>query len=169
MNTEDAENNNIFVEESVSVSLSQQDPQLIPVQNIKEIPDILILTEDQIEEESDEITSDDLVEEIISAKPYLKKLSIRDKSGGKKAIRLSWNIDCNCDVDYYEIYRSTEKYGDYKMIHTTKTGTVGAYNNSKKIQKGITYYYKIRGVMPVGEKTVYTEFSNIRSKKIPKK
>ena len=59
-------------------------------------------------------------------------------TGGK--IKLTW--DAIDGAVSYKVYRSTEKDGSYKLIKTT---TNTSFINSS-VQKGVTYYYKVRAV-----------------------
>lgn len=65
----------------------------------------------------------------------------------------------------YEVYRSTEKNGEYEKIATiSKVGTTSYVD--KSVSKGKTYYYKIRAIKKSGKKTDYTNFTAVKSVKI---
>ena len=99
-----------------------------------------------------------------SAKPAKVTISSIAKSGKmdmvNKSLTVKWKkVD---GADSYQVYRSTSKNGTYKKIATTsklswKDTTVGANR---------LYYYKVRAVDKVGEKTVYGNFSTPKSKRM---
>ncbi|MCI6013048.1 MAG: SH3 domain-containing protein [Firmicutes bacterium] len=77
-------------------------------------------------------------------------------------IRLDWSKSPGYRVDYYEIFRSSERYSGFgsRPYFTTSGGSVTWYINSKGLQAGTTYYYKIRGVRIVEGEKVCTQWSN---------
>ena len=81
---------------------------------------------------------------------------------GSGFIRLNWTKSAGYKVDYFEIYRSTSKtgFGDTPFF-TTSSGTATTYKNTKSLEKGVRYYYRIRGVRSVNGQTVYTQWSNL--------
>ena len=80
-------------------------------------------------------------------------------SAGK--IRLDWNKSPGYDVDYYEVFRSTARYSGFgtKPYYTTASGAKTWYVNTKGLETGKTYYYKIRGVRVIDGTKVYTQWS----------
>ncbi|MGN0715558.1 MAG: cadherin-like beta sandwich domain-containing protein, partial [Anaerovoracaceae bacterium] len=81
-------------------------------------------------------------------------------SAGK--IRLDWSKSPGYDVDYYEVYRSTARFSGFgtKPYYTTTSGTKTWYVNTKELEAGNTYYYKIYGVRVVDGEKIYTQCSN---------
>ena len=80
------------------------------------------------------------------------------------SIRISWKqVD---DVDGYEVFRSTDKNGKYTKIKTITNNTTVSIA-SPNLQKGTTYYYKVRAYKTVGENKQYGEFSLIETSTKP--
>ncbi|MGN0713933.1 MAG: SH3 domain-containing protein [Anaerovoracaceae bacterium] len=81
-------------------------------------------------------------------------------SAGK--IRLDWSKSPGYDVDYYEVFRSTARFSGFgtKAYFTTTSGTKTWYVNTKGLEAGNTYYYKIYGVRVVDGEKIYTQCSN---------
>ena len=65
----------------------------------------------------------------------------------------------------YEVYRSTSKKGNYKLV---KTVTKGKSYKDTKLSKGKTYYYKVRAYRNVNGEKVYGGYSSIEKVKISK-
>lgn len=80
----------------------------------------------------------------------------------KSKIRLDWSKSPGYKVDYYEVWRSTERYSGYgsQPYYTTKSGTKNHYVNTKELSSGKTYYYRVRGVREIDGEKVYTQWSN---------
>ena len=100
----------------------------------------------------------------------IKQSTIKAKSSltSKGRIKLTWTKSKGYSVDFYEVYRATSKSGEYKKIHTTKTGKTTSVVNSS-VKEGKKYYYKVRGVRKIDGKKYYTKWSNIvsRTAKMP--
>ncbi len=86
----------------------------------------------------------------------LKVTSFKVDQKSGKAV-LSWKAQS--DVTGYKIYRSTSKNSGYKLVKTTKKTT---WTNSGLTPK-TKYYYKIRAYKTSKGKTVYGEYSSIKS------
>lgn len=99
---------------------------------------------------------------IVTAKPSLSKPAIKKISKkGKKSLKVSWKkVD---GASKYQIYRSTKKNGKYKKVKILSSKTT-SYTN-KKLKKGKKYYYKVRAVVKVDGKNVYSAFSSKKSKR----
>jgi hypothetical protein len=78
------------------------------------------------------------------------------------SITVFWTKSKGYKVDGYQIFRSTKKSGGYKKFFTT---TKNSYKNTKTLTSGKRYYYKVRGYRSVNGKKVYTQWSNIVSRK----
>ncbi len=80
----------------------------------------------------------------------------------KGTIRLDWSKAPGYDVDYYEVFRSTERNKGYgtKPFYTTSSPDKMYYINSKNLKAGNTYYFKVRGVRLMDGEKVYTKWSN---------
>ena len=93
------------------------------------------------------------------------------KADGTKALKISWNIDTKgYKISYFQVKRSIFRDSDYKRVYTSKNGSIRSYVNSKNLEHGTRYYYKVRGVRILtdydGNKTkVYTKWSEVVSKK----
>ncbi len=106
----------------------------------------------------------------------VKKLTITAKSSkattsdGTKGIKVSWDIDTKgYKISYYQVYRSINRGSGYKRVYTAKKSSTRSYINTKYLEKGTRYYYKVRGVRVLtdydGNKTkVYTQWSNIMNR-----
>ena len=84
-----------------------------------------------------------------------KKISIKDKN--KKKPSLTWSKVPKAKG--YQIYRSTEKKGKYKLLKTIKKGntTKLAVNKPKS---GTVYYYKVKAYVTGSKgKRIYGNFS----------
>lgn len=82
------------------------------------------------------------------------KLTVLD---GKRAVKLSWTAP-KVGLDGYEIYRSTKRYEGYgkkPFFKTTKT----TYFNTRDLETGTRYYYKVRGYKNINGKVYYTQWS----------
>ena len=77
-------------------------------------------------------------------------------------IRLDWTKSPGYKVDYYEVFRSTARFSGYgtTAFYTTANGNKLYYINTKNLEPGYTYYYKIRGVRIIDGKKYYTQWSN---------
>ena len=80
----------------------------------------------------------------------------------KGKIRLDWSKSPGYDVDYYEVFRSTQRYKGYGTVPYFVSGNPDNmyYINSKDLIPGNTYYYKVRGVRIIDGEKVYTKDSN---------
>lgn len=111
-------------------------------------------------------------EELEKAKAEEKKRSIiqgvesttikNSSSLTSKGIKLSWKKSPGYKVDYYEVYRSVEKNKGYgkEPFYVTPDGNKITYVNTKQLENGTRYYFKIRGVRVIDDVKYYTEYSN---------
>lgn len=76
---------------------------------------------------------------------------------GKKAIKITWSGDEKVKLDGVEIFRSVKRYSGYsqKPVFVSKTNKY--YNTA--IEKGNTYYYKVRGYVEISGEKYYTGWS----------
>ena len=80
------------------------------------------------------------------------------------SIRISWKqVD---DVDGYEVFRATDKNGKYTKIKTITNNTTVSIA-SPNLQKGTTYYYKVRAYKIIDGIKQYSEFSLIETSTKP--
>lgn len=89
------------------------------------------------------------------------------KSLSSTELEISW-ATVNSTANY-EIYRATDENGEFKKIATV-AGINRVNYTDKKVKPGKLYYYKIRCVGQVDNKTVYSDYSAVvsgRSAKIP--
>ncbi|MDY3240180.1 MAG: transglutaminase domain-containing protein [Anaerovoracaceae bacterium] len=92
--------------------------------------------------------------------------SVAKKSeSGKRSMQITWTADgigLPEDVDGYEVWKSTSRDDGYTLsISTPKT----SYKNTSGLKKGTRYYYKVRAYKQIGEKRIYSAWSNITYKK----
>lgn len=85
-------------------------------------------------------------------------------ASGKTALSVSWKSMAGASA--YKLYRSMEENGIYDCIYTADAGTL-SYTQS--VSKGITYYYKVKAVMPEGESNFSASISGFIPKKGKKK
>ena len=76
-------------------------------------------------------------------------------------VKLTWSAIEG--VKGYRIYRSTQKNGTYKSIKTLPAGTL-SYED-KKVDIGVTYYYKVRAYATRGSKKIFGKYSSAQSAK----
>lgn len=100
-------------------------------------------------------------------KTELKLSSKLTKLNGKRAIKLTWKLTGDSeievgDLDGFCVHRSTKKSSGYgvKPFYTTKNVKKLSYTNSKSLKKGKTYYFKVRGYVEIDGKKYYTKWSN---------
>lgn len=98
----------------------------------------------------------------VSAKPALKKTSVKLTAGKRKA-SIRWSKVSGASG--YQIYRSTKKSRSYKRVKTLTSGKSVKYTN-KKLKKGKRYYYKVRSYRTISGKKVYSGFSTVKSVKV---
>ncbi|MBR3786622.1 MAG: hypothetical protein IKJ77_09465 [Firmicutes bacterium] len=88
----------------------------------------------------------------------VKATSVR----GKGFIKTSWKKTGGYKVDYYQVVRCASKdFSTAKSYFKTPTGKRLHYKDTKKLQKGKRYYYKVRGVRVVDGKKRFTQWSNV--------
>lgn len=76
---------------------------------------------------------------------------------GKKAVKVYWN-EPEGGMDGYVIFRSTKRFegfGSKPFFETNKT----TYYNTKDLEPGVRYYYKVRGYKEINGKRYYTQWS----------
>ena len=96
----------------------------------------------------------------------VKKTSVKLTTKSlKNKIQVSWSKSKGYKVDAYEVYRAASKNGKYSKLYTTKKSNAKGYTNSKKLNRGKTYFYKVRGVRTIDGKTYYTKWSNVAKEK----
>lgn len=88
-------------------------------------------------------------------------ISLRSQRTKDGKVLLTWTKEKGYKVDYFEIYRSTKRSSGYsrKPFFRTPNGSWTKYLNTKDVEAGSTYYYKIRGVRVIDGKEYYTEYS----------
>ena len=80
--------------------------------------------------------------------------------GQKKKAKVTWK---SLGKGYkYEVFKSTKPTGKFKKAATAKKAKAVV----KKLKKGKTFYFKVRGFKKVGGKKVYTQFSDVAKAKI---
>lgn len=84
------------------------------------------------------------------------------KKGNNQAV-ISWKKVSNASG--YEIYMSNKKSSGYTKIATVKKASTVKYTK-KKLQKGKTYYFKVRTYRTVGGKKIYSSYSKVKSTKL---
>lgn len=99
----------------------------------------------------------------------LSNIKIKASSTAVKgAMKLSWTVSDSVSgetvadgIDGFEIYKSTSKASGYSLLSSTGGK---AFKNTTKITKGTRYYYKVRAYKTVGEKRIYSPYSNVTYK-----
>lgn len=81
--------------------------------------------------------------------------NIKVNNSMEGSAHISWNVNSNYNMNYV-IYRSNDKDGKY-----IKIGTTNWYTNYKdsEIEKGKTYYYKVRSYVENSNSTIYSNYS----------
>lgn len=92
------------------------------------------------------------------AKPTMKTIS-----ASSAKVTLTWNNVSG--ENGYQVYYSTLKNGTYKKM--SNVGANKVKYTSAKLTAGKTYYFKVRAYKKVGDSTVYGDFSDVKSIKIP--
>ncbi len=64
-------------------------------------------------------------------------------------------------VDYYQVWKSTQKSSGYKKILTTVSASKKSCINTSNVSPSTTYWYKVRGVRNVEGTLIYTPFTKI--------
>lgn len=104
-----------------------------------------------------------------AAQELLSGVKVKASSAASKgAMKLTWTVSDSVlgeaiadEIDGYEIYKSTSKTSGYSLLSSTG-GT--AFKNTTKLTKGKRYYYKVRAYKQVGEKKIYSPYSNVTYK-----
>ena len=91
------------------------------------------------------------------------KLKLNVSVTSKGNMKLTWKKSNGYNVDYYQVYRAAKKKGFGKKAFYQNSSDIRKYINTKNLKQGKRYYYKVRGVRLVGDKLVYTGWSNIDS------
>lgn len=80
----------------------------------------------------------------------------------RKRVKLTWKkSNSGYRVDAYQIWRSTKKSSGYVKMFTSTSASHKYYVNTKGLEPGKTYWYKVRGIRRVDGKLVYTPFTKI--------
>ncbi len=110
------------------------------------------------------------IQQLRAAREELAAVSIQATSKAiKGAMKLSWTTTAQAadgsvtayKPDGYELWKSTSKTNGYTLL---KSCSGKAFKNTSNIQKGKRYYYKVRAYKIVGEKKLYTAWSNVTYK-----
>ena len=91
------------------------------------------------------------------------KLKLNVSVTSKGNMKLTWKKSKGYSIDYYQVYRAVKKKGFGKKAFYQNSSDIRKYINTKNLKQGKRYYYKVRGVRLVGDKLVYTGWSNIDS------
>lgn len=110
------------------------------------------------------------IQQLRAAREELAAVSIQATSKAVKgAMKLSWTTTAQAadgsvtayKPDGYELWKSTSKTNGYTLL---KSCSGKAFKNTSNIQKGKRYYYKVRAYKIVGEKKLYSAWSNVTYK-----
>ncbi len=97
-----------------------------------------------------------------------KVVSLKSYPEAKK-VKLTWKkSNSGYAVEYYQIWRSYKKSSGYAKIFTSSDADKKYFVQTKNVEPGTTYWYKVRGVRSLEGKLVYTPFTKIQVK-TPKK
>lgn len=89
--------------------------------------------------------------------------TIKSISNSSRKVTITWN---NVSGESgYQIYYSTSKNGTYKKL--ASVGADKTKYTSDNLAAGKTYYFKVRAYKKVDSKTIYGDFSDVKSIKIP--
>lgn len=88
--------------------------------------------------------------------------TLKTASAAYNKVKLTWSKVK--EADGYKVYRAASKKGKYKSVKTIKKGTTKTCTDTK-LTAGKTYYYKVRAYKKVNGKTVYSQYSPIKSAK----
>ncbi|HAT89194.1 MAG TPA: hypothetical protein DCS73_05525 [Roseburia sp.] len=92
-----------------------------------------------------------------------KKTSVTSvKSTAHNKLKVSWKVVPAAAS--YQIYRSTQKDGDYQNIKTIDSVGTSSWTDSS-VKTGQTYYYKIKAVVKTQDGNKTSGFSNVKSAK----
>ncbi len=92
-----------------------------------------------------------------------KKTSVTSvKSTAYNKLKVSWKVVPAAAS--YQIYRSTQKDGDYQNIKTIDSVGTSSWTDSS-VKTGQTYYYKIKAVVKTQDGNKTSGFSNVKSAK----
>ena len=91
------------------------------------------------------------------------KLKLNVSVTSKGNMKLTRKKSKGYSIDYYQVYRAVKKKGFGKKAFYQNSSDIRKYINTKNLKQGKRYYYKVRGVRLVGDKLVYTGWSNIDS------
>ena len=94
----------------------------------------------------------------IEAIAAIEGLKIKANSSAKKgSITVKWTVSEEVEGVKYQVYKSTKAQKGYKKaITTSKT----SFKNTKNLEKGTRYYYKVRAIAEVEGVTYYSDWSN---------
>ena len=82
-----------------------------------------------------------------------------------KRVKLTWKkSNSGYSVDYYQVWRSYKKSSGYTKIFTSSDADKKYFVQTKNVEPGTTYWYKVRGVRDLEGKLVYTPFTKIQVK-----
>ena len=91
-----------------------------------------------------------------------KVVMLKTPEVSRKRVKLTWKkSNSGYRVDSYQIWRSTKKSSGYTKIFTSTSASHKYYVNTKGLEPGKTYWYKVRGVRRVDGRLVYTPFAKI--------
>ena len=79
-----------------------------------------------------------------------------------KAVKMTYKKKTG--AQYYEVYRSMSKTGDYELIATRDRSVSGTWTDTN-LEKKKTYYYKVRSYAEDDGVKIYSVFSDIKYKK----
>lgn len=101
--------------------------------------------------------------DVISANTIPQKPTVTLSSPRKSQAMIVWTKQSTADG--YEIYQSTKKGGEYKMVRNAQGSNCTTYTKTK-LTSGGTYYYKVRAYKKMKGVKVYGQYSTIQSIKV---
>ena len=99
---------------------------------------------------------------LISHKRPKKAELVSIKAGKKHKIKVTWKKAARASV--YQVFRKTGKKGKFELIGTYSKKT-RSLKDKKGIERGKTYYYKVRAIRYVAGGTMYGAFSKAKKVK----
>ncbi len=164
--TQENSNNAKALEEAIAAQKKAEDAQKAAEDELSKMKAAKEAAEEEAEtarKEAEAAKADAAkARKIAAVKTTTIKLKVKKT---KKAMKLSWKKSGKVKIESYQIFRSLRKSKFTKKAYAKAKGTAKIFRDKKKLKKGKTYYYKVRGVVTVDGKKYYTQWSNVAGKK----
>ena len=138
--------------------ISEEELQIIAIaadcESTELLKDTLLRELNDVKEQVE--TAKGLKETLPSVKFHAK--SVKTMLRGKQAVKVTWDVPEDVELDGYQVFRSTQRYKGYGTEPYFEAWNP-YYINNKEIEKGNTYYYKVRGYRYLCNEYIYTDWS----------